>query len=58
MDGLADALRSYLGPEIPVHVLTRARSEAGKVAIAAGGGADVAILEASLERGCRDLRDR
>jgi putative NIF3 family GTP cyclohydrolase 1 type 2 len=52
VDGLADALRSYLGPEILVHVLTRARSEAGRVAMVAGGGAMVEILEASLERGC------
>jgi putative NIF3 family GTP cyclohydrolase 1 type 2 len=52
VDGLADALRSYLGPEILVHVLTRARGEAGRVAMVAGGGAQVEILEASLERGC------
>ena len=29
VDGLADALRSYLGPEIKVHVLTRPRGDAG-----------------------------
>jgi putative NIF3 family GTP cyclohydrolase 1 type 2 len=52
VDGLADALRSYLGPEIKVHVLTRTRSEAGRVAMVAGGGAVVELLEASLERGC------
>jgi putative NIF3 family GTP cyclohydrolase 1 type 2 len=52
VDGLADALRSYLGPEIKVHVLTRTRSEAGRVAMVAGGGAMVDVLEASLERGC------
>jgi putative NIF3 family GTP cyclohydrolase 1 type 2 len=52
VDGLADALRAYLGPEIKVHVLTRARSEAGRVAMIAGGGAQVEILEASLELGC------
>jgi putative NIF3 family GTP cyclohydrolase 1 type 2 len=52
VDGLADALRSYLGPEIKVHVLTRTRSEAGRVAMIAGGGAMVEVLEASLERGC------
>jgi putative NIF3 family GTP cyclohydrolase 1 type 2 len=52
VDGLADALRSYLGPEILVHVLTRSRGEAGRVAMVAGGGAIVEILEASLERGC------
>jgi putative NIF3 family GTP cyclohydrolase 1 type 2 len=53
VEGLADALRSYLGPEIKVHVLTRPRGEAGRVAIVAGGGATVEILEASLERGCQ-----
>jgi putative NIF3 family GTP cyclohydrolase 1 type 2 len=52
IDGLADALRSYLGPEIKVHVLTRTRPDAGRVAMVAGGGAVVGILEASLERGC------
>jgi putative NIF3 family GTP cyclohydrolase 1 type 2 len=35
VDGLADALRAYLGPEIKVHVLTRPRAEAGRVAIVA-----------------------
>jgi putative NIF3 family GTP cyclohydrolase 1 type 2 len=53
VDGLADALRAYLGPEIKVHVLTRPRADAGRVAMAAGGGAIVEILEASLERGCQ-----
>jgi putative NIF3 family GTP cyclohydrolase 1 type 2 len=53
VDGLADALRAYLGPEIKVHVLTRPRSEAGRVAMVAGGGAILDILEASLERGCQ-----
>ncbi len=53
VEGLADALRGYLGPEIKVHVLTRPRAEAGRVAIAAGAGALVEILEASLERGCQ-----
>jgi putative NIF3 family GTP cyclohydrolase 1 type 2 len=52
-DGLADALRSYLGPEVKVHVLTRPRGDAGRVAMVAGGGAQVEILEASLERGCQ-----
>jgi len=52
VDGLADALRSYLGTEILVHVLTRSRGEAGRVAMVAGGGAVSEILEASLERGC------
>jgi putative NIF3 family GTP cyclohydrolase 1 type 2 len=53
VDGLADALRSYLGPEIKVHVLTRTRGDAGRVAMVAGGGAQVEILDASLERGCQ-----
>ena len=53
VDGLADALRSYLGPEILVHVLTRPRGEAGRVAMVAGGGAVAEILDASLERGCQ-----
>jgi putative NIF3 family GTP cyclohydrolase 1 type 2 len=53
VDGLAGALRAYLGPEIKVHVLTRPRADAGRVAMAAGGGAIVEILDASLERGCQ-----
>jgi putative NIF3 family GTP cyclohydrolase 1 type 2 len=52
LEGLADAFRAYLGSEIEVHVLTRPRYEAGRVAVVAGGGADVDILQASLERGC------
>jgi putative NIF3 family GTP cyclohydrolase 1 type 2 len=53
LDGLAEALRVFLGAEIKVHVLTRPRSEAGRVAVVAGGGAGRDILEASLERGCQ-----
>jgi putative NIF3 family GTP cyclohydrolase 1 type 2 len=53
VDGLANALRSCLGPEIKVHVLTRTHEEAGRVAMVAGGGAVVDLLEASLERGCQ-----
>jgi len=53
VDGLADAFRAYLGPEIAVTVLTRPRSRAGRVAVVAGGGAQLPILEASLERGCQ-----
>ncbi|MGH3032114.1 MAG: Nif3-like dinuclear metal center hexameric protein [Gaiellaceae bacterium] len=52
LDGLADRLRGVLGAEIPVGVLTRSRDGAGRVAVAAGGGADADILTASLERGC------
>ena len=50
---LAERLRALLGPEVPVQVLSRPHAEAGRVAIAAGGGAQREILEASLERGCR-----
>lgn len=53
LEGLAEAFRAYLGPEIKVHVITRPRYEAGRVAVVAGGGADVDILRASIERGCR-----
>jgi putative NIF3 family GTP cyclohydrolase 1 type 2 len=52
LEGLAEAVRAFLGPEIPVHVLTRPREHAGRVAVVAGGGADRALLEASIERGC------
>lgn len=48
LEGLAQALRAFLGSEIKVHVLTRPRPEAGRVAVVAGGGADRAILEASV----------
>jgi putative NIF3 family GTP cyclohydrolase 1 type 2 len=53
LDGLAAALRAFLGPEIGVLVLTRPRPEAGRVAVVAGGGAQREILEASLEHGCQ-----
>jgi hypothetical protein len=53
LEGLAEAFRVFLGPEIKVHVITRPRYEAGRVAVAAGGGADVDILGASIERGCQ-----
>ena len=53
LEGLAEALRAFLGREIRVHVLTRPRQEAGRVAVVAGGGADRKILEASLERACQ-----
>jgi len=51
--GLADSLRAFLGPDIPIHVLTRTQEHAGRVAIVAGGGASRDILTASLERGCQ-----
>jgi putative NIF3 family GTP cyclohydrolase 1 type 2 len=53
LEALAEAFRVYLGPEIKVHVITRPRYEAGRVAVVAGGGADVDILGASIERGCQ-----
>jgi putative NIF3 family GTP cyclohydrolase 1 type 2 len=53
LEGLAEAFRVFLGPEIKVHVITRPRPEAGRVAVVAGGGADAAILQASIERGCQ-----
>ncbi|HSK15268.1 MAG TPA: Nif3-like dinuclear metal center hexameric protein [Gaiellaceae bacterium] len=52
LDELAVRLGAFLGPEIRVEVLSRFREEAGRVAVVAGGGADRAILEASLDRGC------
>jgi putative NIF3 family GTP cyclohydrolase 1 type 2 len=53
LEGLAEAFRAYLGPEIKVHVISRPRCEAGRVAVVAGGGADVDILRASIDRGCQ-----
>jgi putative NIF3 family GTP cyclohydrolase 1 type 2 len=53
LDELVERLRSYLGEEIPVDVVTRPRDEAGRVAMVAGGGASRSILEASIERGCQ-----
>ena len=53
LEGLADAFRAHLGTEIKVHVITRPRNEAGRVAVVAGGGADVEILQASIDRGCQ-----
>jgi putative NIF3 family GTP cyclohydrolase 1 type 2 len=53
LDGLARRLGAYLGPEIPVRVLSRPRAQAGRVAVAAGGGADRDMLRESLARGCQ-----
>jgi hypothetical protein len=50
---LAARLREVLGEEVPVEVVTRPREEPGRVAVVAGGGADVDLLEQSLARGCR-----
>jgi putative NIF3 family GTP cyclohydrolase 1 type 2 len=52
LEGLAEAFRLYLGPEIKVHVITRPRNEARRVAVVAGGGADADILRESIDRGC------
>ncbi len=52
LDELAARLSAALGPEVPVDIVSRSRVGAGRVAVVAGGGADRAILEASLERGC------
>ncbi len=53
LEGIAEAFRDFLGPEIKVHVISRPRLEAGRVAVVAGGGAQAEILAASLERGCQ-----
>ncbi len=53
LDELAARLREVLGADVPVEVVTRPRDEAGRVAVVAGGGADVDLLEQSLARGCR-----
>ena len=50
---LASRLRTFLGPEIPVSILSAPREEAGRVAVAAGGGAQPPILTAAVERGCQ-----
>ena len=53
LDGLAESLRLYLGEDVMVHVLTRPRPHAGRVAIAAGGGALREILGDAVARGCQ-----
>lgn len=52
VDQVAERLQTFLGPEIPVVVAAHARDRAGRVAVVAGGGAQVEILEESLARGC------
>ena len=52
IDELAATLQRTLGDDIPVRIVTAPRKAAGRVAVVAGGGADVAALEQSLERGC------
>jgi putative NIF3 family GTP cyclohydrolase 1 type 2 len=53
VEGLVARVAGFLGREIPVQIVTRAREEAGRVAVVAGGGADREMLAASLERGCQ-----
>jgi putative NIF3 family GTP cyclohydrolase 1 type 2 len=52
LDDLARRLQNVLGPEIPVEIVTRPREQAGRVAVVAGGGGSVALLEQSLALGC------
>jgi putative NIF3 family GTP cyclohydrolase 1 type 2 len=52
VDGLADRARTFLGADIPVHVLTRTDERAGTVAVVAGGGARAELLAAALAHGC------
>lgn len=49
---LAAALQSTLGAEIPVKVVSAPSEKSGRVAVVAGGGADVQSLEAALACGC------
>ena len=53
LESLAEAFRVFLGPEIKVHVITRPRYEAGRVAVVAGGGADVEIFRELIACGCQ-----
>jgi putative NIF3 family GTP cyclohydrolase 1 type 2 len=52
LDELVQRLGRFLGEEVPIEVLTRPRNQAGRVALAAGGGAMRDVLEAALERDC------
>ena len=52
LDELAERLQAVVGAEVPVQVVTRPRERGGRVAIVAGGGASVDLLEQSLARGC------
>lgn len=51
LEGLVARLRSFLGGDVPVHVLTRASGHAGRVAVAAGGGGDPDVLRQALDLG-------
>ena len=50
---LVSELRNALGPEVPVGLHSQWRVGAGRVAIAAGGGAQTEMLAASIEKGCQ-----
>jgi putative NIF3 family GTP cyclohydrolase 1 type 2 len=50
---LLSTLKLALGFEVPVNLHSEWRSAAGRVAIAAGGGAQTAMLAASIARGCQ-----
>jgi putative NIF3 family GTP cyclohydrolase 1 type 2 len=52
LEDLARSLQDVVGAEVPVEVVTRPREQAGRVAVVAGGGGDVGLLEQSLARGC------
>jgi putative NIF3 family GTP cyclohydrolase 1 type 2 len=54
VDDVAAKLHDVLGAEIPVRVVSAGKhpKRAGRVAVVAGGGAEVASLEASLREGC------
>ena len=50
---LLSRLRTTLGLEVPVDLHSQWREAAGRVAIAAGGGAQTEMLAASVEKGCQ-----
>jgi putative NIF3 family GTP cyclohydrolase 1 type 2 len=52
LDELTRRLHAYLGEEVPVQTLRQVHDQAGRVAVAAGGGADPAALQDALARGC------
>jgi putative NIF3 family GTP cyclohydrolase 1 type 2 len=52
LDELSERLQAVVGAEVPVQVVTRPRERAGRVAVVAGGGANVDLLEQSLARRC------
>jgi len=52
LDELSKRLQTVVGVDVPVQVVTRPRERAGRVAVVAGGGANVDLLEQSLSRGC------